>query len=60
MPGVPIMTSYATCAFVGCYDRIEYDPKEDTERPRYCRQHMQHMRERTGDEDGLWIGVVRK
>jgi len=54
------MTSYTTCAFVGCYERIGYDPKKDVNRPRYCQRHIQHMKERTGNADGLWIGVVRK
>lgn len=57
------MTSFATCAFTGCYEKIPYDPKEDAVRPRYCKHHMQHMSERSPsikDDDWLYIAVVRK
>jgi len=39
--------SYATCAYVGCNERISYDTNDvDRMRPRYCKCHMAHMKDR--------------
>jgi len=48
------MTAFATCAYPGCYIKIPYDPKTDTERPRYCECHM-----RNNPRD-LYIAVIPK
>ena len=37
------MTSYATCAYPGCYRRIAYHPGSEDDRPRYCEEHLEHM-----------------
>ena len=33
---------YATCAKVGCYNKIEYDSETMKVRPRYCPNHMNY------------------
>ena len=43
------MTSFATCAYTGCTQRISYDPKEDDSRSRYCMEHAQVIRDRLGN-----------
>ena len=31
---------FATCAKVGCYRKIQYNPDSNKPRPRYCPMHM--------------------
>jgi hypothetical protein len=39
--------SYATCAYVGCENRISYESNDVGKmRPRYCKCHMAHMKDR--------------
>lgn len=38
------MTSYNTCAFVGCYCRIPYEIGEKPDK--YCEKHQEQMDER--------------
>ena len=42
------MTSFNTCAYLGCTRRIPYDPKEDITYPRYCPEHMKTIENRIG------------
>ena len=57
------MTSFATCAYFGCDERIPYEPREDKRRPRYCKCHMKAMAAWLGDHssyDALSIKVKPK
>jgi len=53
---------YATCAGVGCTARIEYDPDEDSTRPRYCPYHesiMDARLARNASRESLYISTAR-
>ena len=55
---------YATCAKIGCYKKIEYNPDFNKPRPRYCWVHM-GWEDPEGEEPGdnpnmaLWILPTR-
>jgi hypothetical protein len=57
-----IMTSYATCAYIGCTKQIPYGPSKDWSRPRYCEHHEDAMKTRIGPDtpwDALNIRIVK-
>lgn len=52
------MTSFSTCAHVGCTTRIAYDPKGYC-RPRYCPEHEAHAIRKFGikvNDAGNYLG----
>ena len=51
------MTSYNSCCYPGCTERIPYDPKCSTNPSKYCKEHDKHMTKRSAiQKDSLGWG----